>query len=106
MVDASMTHTTHSFQHFDARVAKVFARACRPEMIDERLDLRCGDRAKEATGGVSRCLFFFHVSLPSFPLLTFYSVTWPAWDSGRPWRWAARYGAAVCRSRSPARRLS
>ena len=82
MVDARIQHASHAFQHFDPSVSKMLARVLRPDVIQERFNLRRGDVAEEAAVRMLMgvlCCSSIYVSLPSSPLLTFYSATKPAW---------------------------
>ena len=48
MLDARVQQAAHPLQHFDARVAEMLAGVLRPDVIQERLDLRSRYVAEEA----------------------------------------------------------
>jgi len=54
VLDARVQHAPHALQHFDTGVAKMLASVLRPNVIQEGLNLRRGDVAKETAVGMLR----------------------------------------------------
>src|SRR5579872_3824758 len=93
VVDPRVENAANSLQELDPRIAEMLPGVLRPKLLEER----DGNGAEEAAGRMrfTGGGFFFHISSPSSPRSTSYSLTWRGWGKGRPWRSADQCGGAV-----------